>query len=150
MDCLTIITAVSTATTAVAAIVSAYFVYKQWLVSRPSIRHNSSGDSNNEYRDLSVHILEPDDKKWFVCSIKVITPAAAKVANKVSDPATNRPKPGTWLSHITFENQPSGVGVFYSAPSGSEVDFEVVIALVAKSTFRHTYKIRSQMHQFAF
>jgi hypothetical protein len=148
-DYWTIITAVSTAATAIAAIVSSYFVYNQWLVSKPSIKHADPGDSSKEFRNLIVNVVEPDDKKWFIKSIKIVAPTEAKISAKISDVSTNKPKPDTWLSQITFESTQSGVGIFYTAPPGSEVEFEVVVALIAKSKVQHTYKIKSRMHQFA-
>lgn len=114
-DC---ITAISTALTALFAGLTYIVVRKQWSVSKPTIEVIGSGDTNKEYRHLSVKVLPPDDKKFFIERISIAGPTDAYIAKIVSNQAKNTPEPARWEKTVVCESQSPATGIYFTGPSG--------------------------------
>ena len=140
-----IVTAVSTAGTVIIALLTYFLVKRQSSVLKPSVTPRDSGDSNNDFRHLSVKIDPPDDAKFKLERLVVKSPSTARLATIISD-STNSPVLGDWKTELVVEHVTNSTGLYYKGPRGSVITVEVHVALRSDATIKSLCTITSKMH----
>lgn len=143
LDC---ITAFSTLATAVVAVLVYVITKRQLAISAPVIDFNTPGNSLNDYRDLSLSIVPPDDRKFRLEKLVVVSPSSARLAEKVSNPKTNRPEPGDWHQELSIEGVKSSNGVFFKGPRDSSIEISVLVCLRSNVKVKSRNTITINMH----
>jgi len=131
-----IITAASTAGTVVIALLTYLLVRRQSAILKPSINTIDSGDTNKDFRHLSVRIDPPDDAKFKIVKFSIRSPQIARLAEIISDPNTNKPMAGNWKTEVLLNHQTNQTGLFFRGPIGSEIQVEVHLALRSDPSVR--------------
>lgn len=139
------ITAVSTTATAIVATLTYFILRKQWAILQPAIKYSDSGDSQKEYRRLTVEIEKPDNIKYKLYKLTVISPPDARISKIISD-TNNKPSPDDWKTELLIDYLTSSTGVFFKAPRGSEVVISVQSALKSDESIKNSCTITSKMH----
>jgi hypothetical protein len=126
LDC---ITAFSTLATAVVAVLVYFITKRQFAISAPVIDFQTPGNSLNDYRDLAVFIAPPDDRKFRLEKLVVVSPSSARIAEKVSNTETNSPEPADWHQELSIDRVTPSTGVFFTGPRGSSIEISVHVCL---------------------
>lgn len=142
LDC---ITAISTLATAVVAILVYLGTIRQLAISLPVIQFSTGGDSNNDYRSISVEIAEPDNKKFKLEKLVILSPESARLAKKVSS-AENKAVPGDWQRELVIDYLTSSTSVYFRGPRGSKIDISVHVCLRSDVKVKSRLTISSSMH----
>ena len=115
-------------------------------ISKPVIEFNSSGDTLKDYLSLSVAISPPDNIKFKLEKLVIISPQDARLSYIASNPETNKPEPSKWVKELPINYLTSSTGVFLSAPRGSKVDISVHVCLKSDVKVKIRIPITSSMH----
>jgi len=143
LDC---ITAFSTLVTAIAAVLVYFITKRQLAISAPVIEFATPGNSLNDYRDLNVSIASPDNAKFRLEKLVVMSPTSARLAKKVSNTETNTPEPGDWKQDYVFGAIASSGGLFFTGPRGSPIEISVHVCLKSDVKVKSRSAITIHMH----
>lgn len=142
-DC---ITAFSTLVTAIVAVLVYFITKRQLAISAPVINFQTPGNSLNDYRDLSISIAPPDDRKFRLEKLVVVSPSSARLAEKVSNAETNRAEPRDWHQELSLDRVTPSTGVFFTGPRGSTIDISVHVCLRSDVKVKSRSTITINMH----
>jgi hypothetical protein len=140
------ITAISTLTTAIIAILVYFVTKRQAAISTPVIEFNTPGNSLDDYRTLSLSINPSDREKFKLEKLVVNSPPSARLANKVSNTETNIPEPGDWRRELVIDNIASSIGVYFKGPRGSRIDIFVYVVHKSDAKVKSRLPITVNMH----
>ena len=142
-----IVTAISTACTAVIALFTYTLVRWQWHLNKPTITYSTSYNKQNSYVALSFSIEGAEKEKLFLKKLKVTSPKNASIAEKVSSPG-NKAVPGKWLKELSFNPQAISGGIYFTAPSEAKVTFKIYTSLKVNRFKTISHKISVEMHKY--
>lgn len=143
LDC---ITAFSTFATAIVAVLVYRITKQQFAISAPVIDFQTSGNSLNDYRDLSVSIAPPDNRKFRLEKLVIVSPATARLADKVSNTETNQPEPGDWHQELSIDQVTPSTGVFFTGLRGGSIEISVHVCLRSDVRVKCRSAITIKMH----
>jgi hypothetical protein len=142
-----IVTAISTASTAVIALFTYTLVRWQWYLNKPTVTYNTSYNKQNSYAALNFSIEGAEKEKWSVKKLKVTSPRSANVAEKISGP-DNKPVPSIWVKELSFNPQANSGGIYFTAPSEAKVTFKIYTSLKVNRFKTISHKISVEMHKY--